>query len=362
MKKSKLMAFMLALVLILSACAGGNSNTKGTDGKEKAVDKKEEVTTKKDSGEKIKVVASFYPVADLFKKVGGDKVEVINLTQTGSAHGYEPTVDDMKKIIDSDLLAINGAGFESWVEKVTSANPDLKVVDLSAGVELIEGGGHDHDHDHEAEEAHDHEAEEDHDHEAEEAHDHDHEEGHDEHAGHNHGKYDPHIWLSFKNAKVMLENAYNKLVEVDPANKDYYKANFDENSKKLVELDEKYGKIFEQYKGKKFVVPHEAFGYLCKEYGVEQVGIDGINSDTEPNLTKMAEIIDAMKTNDVNTVFYEYGKSDKVAQAIASEINGKVKPISTIEVITDEDVAKGNDYFSLMEMNLNNIIDSFEEK
>ena len=355
MKKLKVLTLVLALILMFTACAKPANNDIQED-QEQEKNKVDNKTSQEKETNKIKVVASFYPVYDFTKKIGREKIEVINLTQTGSAHGFEPSIEDMKKIVDADLLVINGGGFESWIENVKTNNPNLDIVDMSHDVDLIESNaihGDEHDHDDHTEEAHDHD-----DH-AEEAHDHDKD---DDHAGHSHGKYDPHTWLSLDNAKEMLETIKEKLSEKNPENKGYYQANYDTIKEKIEAIDDKYEDLFEAHKGKSFVVPHKAFGYLAKDYDLEQIGVEGINSDTEPTLTRVGEIVDLMKEHKINTVFYEYGKSDKIAQTIAAELGGNVKPISTLEVIGQGDVDKGNDYLSLMEMNLQNILDSFEGK
>lgn len=132
--------------------------------------------------------------------------------------------------------------------------------------------------------------------------------------------------------------------------------------KNLKKLDMEFSEKFKKYSGKTIFVPHEAFGYMIKEYHFEQEGIEGLNSDSEPNVTRMREIIEEMNKKGVKTVFYEFGKSDKVAKIIAKEVGGNVKPISTLEVLSEEEISKGSDYISLMRMNLNNIIDSFEGK
>ncbi len=322
MKKLRITGLILAFILAFTGCMGaGTTDKNGSTGQK--------------DGKKLKIVASFYPAYDLIKQVAGDRAEVTNLTQTGSAHGYEPSIEDMKKIVDSDLLVVNGAGFESWLDKVKQANPNLTILDLSTGIELIknEEADHDHDHDHEGE-------------------------GHHQH----HGSNDFHIWLSLKNASKMLENAKNQLIKLDPQSKDYFETNYKAYAKKLADLDKKYTESLAPYKGRYFVVPHEAYGYLAKDYQLNQLALEGINSDSEPNLTRMAEITKIMKDKQIKTIFYEYAKSDKLAQAIASEIGGNVKVLSTLEVISDDLAQKGNDYASLMEMNLKNLVESFEGK
>lgn len=376
--KRKLMMLMLAFVMIFTACANGNSKTTKNDKTEKT-SKVEKVESNNDK--KVKIVASFFPIADLSEKIGGDKVEVKNLVKNGSAHGFEPSVGDMKDIVGADVVIINGAGFESWVEKVKQSNPNLPILDLSEGLDLIKNDGdhdhdhddakvekdHDHDHDHDHDDAKvekDHDHDHDHDHEdakVEKDHNHDHDHDDAEHS-HNHGPNDPHIWMSLDNLEKMSEKIYKKLSEIDSSNEKFYKQNLDKVEKKIDELENKYKNKFEKHKGKSIIVPHEAFAYLVKELEINQIGLEGINSDSEPTITKIAEVSEIMKKKNISTVFYDYGKSDKAAQTIAKETGAKVKPISTLEVITDEEVQKGNDLFKLVEMNLKNILDSFEGK
>lgn len=290
--KKKIYMILLALVLVITGCTSSNNK----------------------DNEKINVVASFFPVYDLVKRVGGDKVEVSNLTQTGDAHSFEPGIKDMENISKSDLLAINGAGFEGWIDQIKSSQPDLQVLDLSEDLDLIEVDGH----------------------------------------------TDPHTWLSVKNPQLMLEKIKDKLIEIDKKNESYYNENYQKALEEFKIVEKKYDQELSKYKGRAFIAPHAAFNYLLQEYDLEQVGIEGINSVNEPNAARMKEIVDIMKNKNINTVFYEYGQSDKIAQTIAEEVNGKVLPISTLEVITQKDVDNGMDYIKLLEMNLENLVTSFE--
>lgn len=290
--KKKIYMILLALVLVITGCTSSNNK----------------------DNEKINVVASFFPVYDLVKRVGGDKVEVSNLTQTGDAHSFEPGIKDMENISKSDLLAINGAGFEGWIDQIKSSQPDLQVLDLSEDLDLIEVDGH----------------------------------------------TDPHTWLSVKNPLLMLEKIKDKLIEIDKKNESYYNENYQKALEEFKIVENKYDQELSKYKGRAFIAPHAAFNYLLQEYDLEQVGIEGINSVNEPNAARMKEIVDIMKNKNINTVFYEYGQSDKIAQTIAEEVNGKVLPISTLEVITQKDVDNGMDYIKLLEMNLENLVTSFE--
>ena len=224
------------------------------------------------------------------------------------------------------------------------------------------GGHHDHEHEHEHHH-HDHDEEcgcgHDHDHEHEHHH-HDHDEecgcgcGHD-HEHHHHGEFDPHIWMSPKQARIQMKNVYEAIVKFDSENKDFYEKNYKELDKKFEELDKKYAEVLAPQKDKYFIVPHEAFGYLARDYEIKQVPIEGINSDSEPDLNKMKELTNFAKSHKINTVFYEMGESDKIANSLAKEINAKTAGLSTIEAKT-QDIEDGKDnYFSLLEKNLDAI-------
>ncbi|MDO4595368.1 MAG: zinc ABC transporter substrate-binding protein, partial [Tissierellia bacterium] len=129
----KIIAFILSLALLTGCVKTGNNVEEG----------------------KLNVVTSFFPAYDLVSRVGGEHVNVTNLTETGDAHTYEPSIKDMEAITKADLLVVNGAGFEPWIENIKTNNPDLKILELSEGIELMEGN-HDHDHEHDNAETHDH--------------------------------------------------------------------------------------------------------------------------------------------------------------------------------------------------------------
>ena len=103
---------------------------------------------------------------------------------------------------------------------------------------------------------------------------------------------------------------------------------------------------------KTIVVAHEAFGYLCAAYGLEQVGIEELSPDSEPDPGRMAEVIDFVRANNVRTIFFEELVSPKVAQTIASETGAEAKMLNPYEGLSDEQLAADADYFSVMRDNL----------
>ena len=347
MKNIKKILFLLVGIVLLSACS------KGADTK----DAKDEANTESD----LKVYASVYPIYDFAKKIAGDKIDVEMIMPQGTEpHGWEPDSNAIKNLENADMFIYNGAGLESWTDKVIDSlsNKDLKVVEASQAVDLMKSthshDEEDHDHNHEAVENHNHEAIEN-NHNNEVAENHNHEEEH-EHEGHNHGPMDPHVWISPKNAKIEMENIKNAFVELDKENADYYESNYQKYAKMLDELDAKYSEKLSNLPNKTIVVSHEAYGYLCKDYGLTQIGVKGVNAETEADAKKMAEIINYIKENKITTIFTEELIDPKVSKIIAEETGCQVKVLSPIEGLSEEQIKNNEDYFSIMEKNLENLV------
>ena len=335
----KLSAVLLATSFALAGCTGGKTAN----------------STEKKDGEKLKIYTSFYPMYDFAKKIGGDKVEVTNLVPAGTEpHDWEPSAKDLAKISEADLLVYSGAGMESWIEKLDETTKDSKLVKVEAshGVDLIKS---EHHHDHE--DAHEHEDEhKDEDKDAkEENHEHDHEDAHEHH---HHGAYDPHVWLAPQNAKIEMKNIKDALVKADAANKDYYEKNFETYSKKIDELDNKFLTSLEKTKSKNIVVSHEAFAYLCKAYGIKQIGIEGLSPDSEPDASRMAEVTKFAKENNVKYIFFEELVSPKVSETIAKEVGAKTAVLNPLEGLSEDQLKAGEDYFSIMESNLKVLLEA----
>lgn len=325
----KILAIFLS-ILMLTSCA-----TKPGD-----IDNNKESSSTAE-GKKV-VYTSFYPIEFATKEIVKDKMDVKSVIPAGvEVHDWEPSLKDIQELKDSSLVLINGLELESWVEDAKNVVDDDKIVDLSDGIDLIKA----------EEDDHDHEDEHDHDHEEEEGHGHHH---------HHHGEFDPHVWLSLRNFQIVSKNIYEAVSNADPENKEFYEKNFEELKNKLDELDKKYTGEFEKNKGKHIIVPHEAFGYMARDYGLVQIPIENLTSDSEPDLKTIANIVDTAKNEDIKTVFYEGEDSGKVPQTIAKEIGGKAMPIHTLEFITDEQEKNGENYLTMMEDNFKNILESFK--
>ena len=284
----------------------------------------------------VVALASFYPLYEFTKEVGGDKVDVSLLVPQGvEPHDWEPTINDVQRISQADLIIINGVGFESWIQNIEELNPDVMIIDSSKGIEIIEWEKHEEEHDEEHEEEHD-------------EHDEEHEEEHDEHDDHLLG--DPHIWLNPVLAKVQVQNIADGLIKFNPENEQTYSSNAEVFLNKLDTLDSKITNELQNCK-KDFLVYHNAFSYFANEYGLTQHTIvKGNDPHAEPTSRHYEEIINLAQDLELNIIFTEEGKDKRTSDVISDEINASVLTLSPLEIITDD-----SSYIENMEKNLSNL-------
>jgi zinc transport system substrate-binding protein len=277
---------------------------------------------------KVQVVASFYPMADFAKKIGGDRVQVMNLVPAGTEpHDWEPSTNDMKTLSSAKLFIYNGAGMEKWVDNTLSSigNDSLVQVEASKGITLRTAAKDEHEE----------------------------EEGEEEHES---SQYDPHVWLSPMNTKAEMANIRDGLIKADPDGESVYRKNYEKYASELDALDQEYKDQLAKTTSKNIVVSHQAFGYLCDAYGLNQLAIEGIDADSEPDAKTMATIADFVKQNNVKTIFSEELVSPKVAQTIADETGATCEELNPLEGLSDDDLAAGKDYFSVMRENLGKLV------
>lgn len=334
MKVKQIVAVACAAVM-LTACGSKTANNNNNNNNDNNDNKVVATESQKPKAEGLNVVTTTYILRDLTEEIAGDKATVTCLIPKGQGvHGFEPSPKDMNQVNEADLFIYNGAGLESFTDRLKeTAEGDATFVEASEGIELLKGGHHHH-HDEDADHDHDHDAaDHDHDHDAAE-HDHEHE------------GMDPHVWMAPENAEEMAENICEALAAKDPDNAAYYKANYEKLSEKFDALDDSFENVLSKTKHKDIVVSHEAYGYLAKEYGLNQIPIEGINSESEPDPKAMKAIVDEMKAKGIKTVFTEPNEDDKIAQTVASEAGAEVKELDPMEYESDKN------YFERMESNL----------
>jgi zinc transport system substrate-binding protein len=348
-----LMAVFISIVLLVGCSKNNSVTTENKGNKGQAAEES-----------KIKVMASFYTMYDFAVNIGGDKVEVKNMVPSGiEPHDWEPAASDIADIEEADVLIYNGADLEHWVDTVldTLENKNLITVEASKGISLIEGSEHSHIDEADYSEADVQVEVENHaedDNINDEHVDEDNQVGEDSQGEEDvHEEHlDPHVWLSPVNAKIQVENIRDAFVKADPANEAYYNENYENYLVKLDALDKKYKDSLMSLVNKDIIVAHEAFGYLCETYGLNQIGIEGLSPDSDPDPARMEEIIEFAKEKQIKVIFFEELVSPKVSETIAKEIGATIEVLNPLEGLTKEQVEAGADYISVMEDNLDNLL------
>jgi len=268
--------------------------------------------------DKIQVAASFYPLAEFAKNVGGDLLSVTNITPAGAEpHEYEPTPQDIVKVNSSRLLIYNGNGIDPWAEKI---EPDLK----SKGIEVIKMS--------DKLESVKKDAKDD--------------------GG---GEYDPHFWLDPVNAQAQADIIADALIKIDKAREKEYNQNRDNFKKQLADLDAEYRNGLANCGSRTIVTTHNSFGYLARRYDLETLHILGLSPEEEPSAKTIAEVTNLAREKNVKYIFFETLVNPKLSETIAKEIGAKTLVLNPIEGLTEEEIAAGKNYLSVMRENLTNL-------
>lgn len=288
----------LCMMIFLSSCVNKKAPENNNDQAEK----------------KIFVVSSFNAMTEFAMAIGGDKIDITTIVPSGiEAHDFEPKAKDMKNMSKADLFIYNGLEMEHWAQDILKSvdNKNLVVVEASKGADLIKSSKEE---------------------------------------SKEHGQFDPHVWLSLKEAKVEANNIKEALVNIDSSNKEYYEENYKRFEKELDTLKDEYQNKIQPLKNKTFVTGHAAFAYLCRDFGLQQYSVEDVFAEGEPTSQKIKELVEIGKKINLKTVFMEENASPKVSETLAREIGAKADTINTLE-------SEGN-YIETMRANLQKIYDS----
>lgn len=315
----RLILTLAASLLVLAGCGSDSSTGKGYES-ESAAEKT------------LTVKTTVYPLAYFTERIGGDSVSVSSIYPPGAdSHTFDPTQKDMISLAESNLFIYTGLGLEGFVNKAekTLSGEDVRLVAAAEHIsddQLLHGHGHEEG------------------------------QGHDEegagHEGHDHTGVDPHVWLSPVLADRMALSVKEALSKELPGKKEEFEQRYKELSAELKDLDAEFRDMAESAESKTFFVSHAAFGYIAKEYGLEQVSIAGLNPQSEPSQKELAQIVDHAREKHVTTIFFEQNITSKLTQVIVNELGAKSDVLHNLSVLSQEDIEKGEDYFSLMERNI----------
>ena len=341
----KFFAILLAVVLIGALAAGCGQ----TPAEETALPSPEATaaanTEESDSTpepQKLKIVTTIFPEYDWVREILGDKADNADLTMLldngVDLHSYQPTADDIIKISDCDLFIYVGGESDEWVNGALeeATNKDMKVINLLDVLgdsvkteEVVEGMQEtEHDHDHDEGEEHEHEEEK-----------------------------DEHVWLSLKNAEVLVNAISNSLQELDPDNRDAYAANSEAYVKKLAALDADYQAAVDAATYKTVLFGDRfPFRYLVDDYGLSYyAAFAGCSAESEASFETISFLAKKVDELGLPCVLTIEGAQHRIAETIVENTANKDQKILTMDSMqstTSNDVADGVIYLTVMENNL----------
>jgi zinc transport system substrate-binding protein len=257
-----------------------------------------------ESDDRPGVVASFYPLAEAARQVGGDRVRVENLTPPGAEpHDLELTASQVAEIQDADVVLLLGDGFQPAVEKAAAGRPGTMELLPTLGPAAGDSD-------------------------------------------------DPHVWLDPVLFSAVVDHVAGALSRVEPAQRAAFAAGADAYKVQLGDLDRDYRAGLSDCPRREILTAHEAFGRLAARYGLTQQSIAGLAPETEPEPDRLAELADLVRRRGVTTIFTETLVSPRVADALARETGARTEVLDPLEGLSRDDADEGATYVSVMRDNL----------
>lgn len=271
-----------------------------------------------DSPRKLKIVTSFYTIGEFAHQVGGDLVDVEVITPAGTEpHDYEPTPQQIGDIYSADAFFLNGTGLDSWAEKIAfdiSSKSTLPIHTVSvstlSGVVMLRQST---------------------------------------------PVFDPHFWLDPQIAVEEIREISLQLIRIDETHGEIYQKNADAYIAKLEALTNEYSAGLANCQQRTIVASHDALAYLASAYDFQVIALAGLSPEAEPSAGRLAEIAKLAEEKKIKYIYFETLVSPKLAQTIANEIGAKTLVFNPLEGLTNEELAAGENYISVMETNLQNL-------
>ena len=284
----------------------------------------------------IEVVCTSFPLFDMAREVGGGRIKVTILQDSGSdTHNYTPTSATLEALSRADLLIYVGGDSDAWVADAVKASQNERIVllplidhiePIHAELECDWSDGHEHEHEHEHKHEYEHE--------------------------HEHG--DEHIWASLVNAKVMVKEICDAFSVTDPQNAEFYKSNASNYQNRLDVLENEYRELFESRNFAKAVFADRfPFVYLLRDYKVPYVAaFSGCSSETNSSFSMQIGLIEAVKDGGSSCVFVIEGGDKTLAEAVSRDTGCRILSLNSMQSIRREDIENGARYIDIMEENL----------
>ncbi|MFA5945698.1 MAG: zinc ABC transporter substrate-binding protein [Patescibacteria group bacterium] len=254
---------------------------------------------------RLSVVATFYPLAEFAKQVGGEDIQLEQMVPDGvEPHEYEPTSKQIASASSADVFIMNGGGVDAWADDVAASVREHGGLVLKM-TEVIETNLN-----------------------------------------------DPHIWLDPSKAKAMVGELEGPFISRDGDHRDAYALRSKDYLTKLDMLDVSYSSGLAKCSLREIIVSHDAFGYLGARYTFIVHAILGLSPEAEPSVKAIADLTELAKRSHITTIFFETLVSPKLAQTLAGEVGARAEVLNPVEGLTAEERTAGKDYLDLMNDNL----------
>ena len=295
---------------------------------------------------RLNVICTNFPAYDFARQIAGERANVSLLIPPGAeSHSYEPTPQDMAALSRCGLIVANGGVGESWLESLLEAGEvGAPVVYMLESVSLIEeehkegmqAVAHAHEHDESCEHEHEHEHGGEGDQEAE---------------------FDEHVWTSPRNAAHICSHIAAALCELDPAGESYYKERLDIYSQQLLSLDAAFRETVDRASGRTMIFADRfPVRYFVEEYGLDYyAAFPGCAEDTEPSARTVAFLIDKVREQGIEAVYYIEFSNEKMADVIVEDTGCKKLLFHSCHNVSTDELESGITYLALMEQNLKNL-------
>jgi len=264
-----------------------------------------------EAGEKRVVTVTIEPQHFFLDQIAGDVFTINTLVPPGtSPETYEPSPSVMIELGKSDLyFKVGELGFENvWSERLAQNNPNVTIVDCSAGIEMMAGDLHGHDYDHAEENGHSGEAP------------------------------DPHVWSSPQAVRAFTKNMLDALVKADPDNRTVYLSNFEKLTDRINATDSTIRHLLQDAPSRSFIIYHPALAYFANDYGLHQFSVEFEGKSPSP--AQIKELVDLARKERINTVFMQRGFDKKNVAVIAREIGAGVFEIDPLSYDWDEELLR----------------------
>jgi len=272
-------------------------------------------------GDGIVVTVSIFPLADVVRNIGGERVRVRVLIPPGaSPHLFEPAPEAFRHFSETQLFVMVGAGLEFWAEKLiaATASEDLLVIRAADGVPLIQMGGHQHG-------------------------------GGSRPGGDDTELGNPHLWLDPVVVRDVARRVGQTLMRLDPEHAGEYRHRLTAYEQQLERLDESIRSAVSQFRTKEYVAFHPAWSYFSRRYGLHEVGVIQRSPGRDPTPKQIEAVINSIREYGIDAVFAEPQFNPAAARAIAREAGAKVL---LLDPLGGPDIPGRDSYIGLMQHNL----------